>query len=174
MTFVKVKLPFKVHNYNYPTKTSRWIDRETGLRRNFDGTLEKPKFMKIKPTKTQKKVIAKLMYEAGWGSKRLSEWFKVSPGTVTNWSKLPTPEALKQFEERFKLAMLDMDMEGTLRIKNRILNIVPEETDINKLVKAGEFFSGEREKRVNQTNIQVNIYGDMLKKYKEVTVSESK
>ena len=163
--FKEVRGPYKILNKRYPNRFARWVDRETGLRKNYDGTLEKPQFMKVRPTKKQKKVMAKLMYEAGWGNKRLSEWFKVTPGTVSQWTKLPTPEALKEFESRFKLAMLDMDMEGTLRIKNRILEVVPKETDIAKLVKAGEFFAGERAKSVSQNNTQVNVYGQMLQKY---------
>lgn len=173
--FQKVKKPFKVLNYDYPTKEARWIDRETGLRKNFDGSLEKPQIMKFKKkgayTKLEKKVAVKAMYDAGWGSKRLSQWFKVGPQTVIKWTKMPTPEALKEFESRFKAAMLDMDMEATFSIKSRIMNLIPNEEDLNKLVKAGEYFAGEREKRVTQTNTQVNIYSDMLKRYGEGKMS---
>lgn len=159
----------------YPTLTSRWIDYETGLRKNFDGTLEKPEFMKIrkgKLTKKEKQVVAKTMYEAGWGSKRLSEWFNMTPTTITKWAKLPTPDSLKEFEQTFKMAMLDYDMEATVGIKKRIMQLVPTEQDLTKLVKVGEFFTGEKERRASHNNTQVNIYGDMMKKYGEIRVVE--
>lgn len=169
--FTKLDKPFKPVNPEYPTTKSRWIDSDTGLRKNFDGTLEKPKFMKMTHrgalTKPKKKVVAKMMYEAGWGTKHLSQWFKIEPATVYNWAKIPTPESLKEFEQNFKMAMTDYDMESTVRIKSRIMQVVPNETDINKLVKAGEYFDGQREKRVSQNNTQVNVYADMIKKYSE-------
>lgn len=168
--FVPVKKPYRIINHLYPNKNARWIDKETGLRKNFDGTLERPEFMKIKKhklTKSEKKVAAKAMYEAGWGSKRISEWFGTSQPTIVAWSKIPTPEALKDFENMYKMAMLDYDMEAIVKIKGRILEIVPKEDDLNKLVKAGEFFNGTAGKKVSQNNTQVNVYGDMLKKYGE-------
>ena len=171
MTFQPVKLKYKVKNYDYPNKDARWIDKDSGLRKNMDGTLERPKFLKQNHkgalTKTKKKIAAKLMYEAGWGSRDLKDWFKTSQPTIVNWSKLPTPEALKEWETNFKAAMMDYDMEAHYKIKSRIMEIVPEEKNIDKLVKAGEFFRGESTKR-SGNNTQVNIYADMLKKYRNV------
>lgn len=168
--FTKVKV-FKPANPEYPNVNSRWIDRDTGLRKNFDKTLEKPKFMKLQHrgalTRPKKKVVAKMMYESGWGSKRLSQWFNVAQPTITNWVKIPTPESLKEFEQTFKAAMTDYDMESTFSIKSRINQLVPQENDINKLVKAGEFFDGQQAKRQTQNNTQVNVYSDMIKKYSE-------
>lgn len=175
MVFRPAKLNYSMANPEYPNGNSRWIDKETGLRKNRDGTLERPEFLKkVKHrgalTRMQKKVAAKVMYEAGWGSKLLKDWFKVAQPTITNWVKIPTPESLKEWESNFKLAMIDYDMEATFKIKNRIMDLVPNERNIEKLVKAGQFFAGETTKRANQNNTQVNIYGDMLKKYKEVEV----
>lgn len=168
-----VKPAFKPINPDYPTSNCRWIDKKTGLRKNYDGTLERPKFMKQNHkgalTRSQKKVVAKVMYEAGWGSKHLAQWFKVTTVSVRDWAKIPTPDALKDFEQRFKAAMLDYDMECTWNIKSRINQLVPNENDINKLVKAGEYFAGEKDRRVSQNNTQVNVYQDMIKKYSEET-----
>lgn len=172
MVWIRAKRTFIPVNKMYPTYKTRWIDKETGLRKNFDGTLEKPQFMKTKRgrlTKTQKKVVAKIMYDAGWGSKRLSQWFGVHQSTITNWKDVPTPEALKLFEESFKAAMMDYDMSATFGIKSRIMNLVPIETNIDKLVKAGEFFQGKDNKKSSSNNTQVNVYGDMLKKYGQGT-----
>lgn len=158
-------------NPEYPKQNSRWVDRDTGLRKNFNGTLEKPKFMRMNKrgalTKPKKKVVAKMMYEAGWGTKHLSQWFHIEQQTIYNWAKIPTPESLKDFEQKFKMAMTDYDMESTFNVKSRINQLIPNENDINKLVKAGEFFDGQREKRVSQNNTQVNVYADMIKKYSE-------
>ncbi len=169
MGYVTLKPTFKGP---YNSIHSRWLDRDTGLRKNFDGTLEKPTFMKIhrgKVTKKEKKVMAKIMYEAGWGSKRLSEWFHANPATILNWTKLPTPESMQLFEQQFKAAMLDYDMQSTFNIKSKIMNLVPESKSIKDLVEAGKFFAGEKDKRTSQTNTQVNVYGTMLKKYGEGT-----
>lgn len=177
MTFTPAPDNFKPKNPEYPKQNSRWIDPDTGLRKNFNGTLERPEFLKKAKhrgalTKKQKMVAAKVMYEAGWGSNRLKDWFKVAQPTITNWVKIPTPEALKEWEANFKLAMIDYDMEATFKIKNRIMDLVPNEDNIEKLVKAGQFFAGENVKRTASNNTQVNIYGDMLKKYKEVEVNQ--
>lgn len=176
MVWKLVKKPYKPFNQVYKNSKSRWIDRETGLRKNYDGTLEKPKYLK-KPkgetgpmTKKQKIVAAKAMYEAGWGSKRLSQWFKTGPETILRWKEMPTPDTLKEFEQNFKMAMMDYDMEATVKIKNQIMSVVPDERDLNKLVKAGEFFQGLSDKRKAQNNTQVNIYADMLKKYGSTTI----
>jgi len=169
MVYVKLKPTFRGP---FPNSKSRWIDRDTGLRKNYDGTLDKPEFMKIhrgRVTKKEKKVMAKVMYEAGWGSKRLSEWFHANPQTIINWTRVPTPEALQLFEQNFKAAMMDYDMQSSFAIKSKIMNLVPESKSIKDLVEAGKFFAGEREKRNSQNNTQVNIYGDMLKKYGEGT-----
>lgn len=168
--WVVAKPKFKPKNAWYPTYNSRWVDRETGLRKNFDGTLEKPQFMKKRKgsfNKKEKKVVAKVMYEAGWGTKQISEWLKIGQPSVLNYSKLPTPEALQLFEQSFKAAMIDYDLTATFGIKSRIMELVPKEQDITKLVKAGEFFSGKEVK--TQNNTQVNVYGSMLKKYGENT-----
>lgn len=169
MSWVKAKPIIRPKNYTYPTKNCRWVDRETGLRKNFDGTLEKPEYMKIhkgRVTKKEKQVMAKVMYEAGWGTKRLTEWFGATPATVLRWKDLPTPEALQLFEQQFKAAMLDYDMQSTFSIKSKIMNLVPESKSIKDLVEAGKFFAGEKDKRT-QNNTQVNVYGSMLKKYGE-------
>lgn len=170
MVFVKVKPVIRPKNYLYPTQNSRWIDSETGLRKNFDGTLEKPQFMKIKTgkfTKPEKKVVAKIMYEAGWGGKRIAQWLNVSTRQVLSYKDLPTPEAMQLFQESFKAAMIDYDLQSTFNIKSQIMKLVPSETNIDKLVKAGEFFQGKEIK--TQNNTQVNVYGSMLKKYGEGT-----
>lgn len=164
--FVKAKPVFKG---KYPTGNCRWIDSETGLRKNFDGTLEKPEYMKIhrgKTTKSEKKVMAKVMYDAGWGTKRLSQWFGATPSAILRWKDVPTPEALQLFEQQFKAAMLDYDMQSTFNIKSRIMNLVPKSESIKDLVEAGKFFAGEKDKKT-QNNTQVNVYGSMLKKYGE-------
>lgn len=159
-------------NYNYPNSNCRWIDRETGLRKNYDGTLEKPPFMKKRKgafTYKEKKVVAKVMYQAGWGAKQIAEWLKVGQSTVISYKNLPTPEALQLFEQSFKAAMVDYDLTATFGIKSRIMQLVPEEKDLAKLVKVGEFFQGTSERRATQNNTQVNVYGNMLKKYGENT-----
>lgn len=127
------------------------------------GYKPRPHFVKIHPDRKKKRVMAKIMYNAGWGSRQLSLWFREPMQNITNWAKMPTPEGLMAFEGEFRMAMKDYDNQAMYKTKERILELLPEEKDINKLVKAGEFFRGPIIK--NQTNVQNNVYGDLIKKF---------
>ena len=109
--------------------------------------------------------MAKTMYQAGWSSSVLKEWFSVGAQTICNWDKVPTPEALKYFEENLKMAMADFDMNASYKVKERILELLPDERNIDKLVKAGEFFDKTSINKKTQQNTQVNVYSDLIKKF---------
>lgn len=126
----------------------------------------RPKFVRGHYSRKQRKVIAKVMYQAGWGADQLALWFYTTPGTITKNAKRPTPEALKTFEAEFRMAMQDANMQGLALVTHRLTEAVKAETKIEPLIKAGEFFRGDR-KPGTSNNTQVNVYQDLLKKYGE-------
>ena len=128
------------------------------------GYMPRPKPVKIHPDRAKKKIMVKSLYHAGWGSKQLSIWFKTSMGNVTRWARRPTPEHLLAFEQEFQLAMRDYDNNALYQTKQRMMELIPEETNLQRLVSAATFFRGTDNPK-NQTNIQNNIYGDLVKKY---------
>lgn len=136
------------------------------------GYMLRPPIIKIHPDKAKKRVMIKSMYNAGWGSKMLSLWFKTSQNTVNRIAKTPTPEHLLEFEQSFKMAMHDYDNQAVYRIKERLLALVPTEENMEKLVKAGEFFKGPAPAK--QTNIQNNLYGDLIKRFTPQTIEPEK
>lgn len=108
--------------------------------------------------------MAKVLYNAGWSSKQLAIWFKTDSRNITNWAKQPTPELMQEFERDFQLAMKDYDNKALFVVKERMMELIPEEDNLQRLVAAGNFFRGPATPR-NQTNVQNNIYGDLIKKY---------
>ena len=88
----------------------------------------------------QKKIISKILYGFGWGSPSISKWLNISRGTVLKANKQPTPKNLISFELGFKEEILKMNCQTIYQIKQRIIELVPQEKDINKLVTAGEYF----------------------------------
>lgn len=135
------------------------------------GYMPRPKPIKIHPDKAKKKVMIKQLYNAGWGSKMLSLWFREKQINISRWAKMPTPDRLVEFEQNFAAAMMDYDANALYKTKERMMEVIPQEGDLNKLVKAAEFFKGGGIK--NQTNVQ-NIYGDLVKKYAPEGIEEGK
>jgi hypothetical protein len=126
------------------------------------GYMPRPKPVKIHPDRKKKKVMIKVLYNNGWGSKQLAIWFKTSQRNVCRWSQIPTPEAMQEFERQFQLAMKDYDNKALFVVKERMMEIIPEETNLQRLVSAGQFFKGTTGPK---TLVQNNIYGDLVKKY---------
>lgn len=132
--------------------------------RRASGYMPRPQPVRIHPDRKKKRVMAKVLYQAGWGSKQLSIWFKTNQSNITNWAKKPTPESMLEFENNFKLAMKDYDAKGLWLVKEQMMKLIPEETNLQRLVAAGNFFRGPVAPK-SQTNVQNNIYGDLIKKY---------
>jgi hypothetical protein len=89
----------------------------------------------------QKKVISKVLYSFGWGSPTIARWLNISRGTVLKANKAPTPENMESFEYGLKEALLEMNYCLLFQINKKIMDLVPSESDINKLVNAGQYFS---------------------------------
>ena len=61
--------------------------------------------------------------------------------------------------------MRDYDMESLANVKLRMNELIPKEERLEPLIKAGEFFRGDKGNKTTQNNTQVNVYTDLLKKY---------
>ena len=129
------------------------------------GVAPKPGPMKIHPDRKKKRIMSKVLYEMGWGSKQIALWFKEKQQNVVNWKSMPTPEHLQAFEQAFIAAMRDYDMESLANVKLRMNELIPKEERLEPLIKAGEFFRGDKGNKTTQNNTQVNVYTDLLQKY---------
>jgi hypothetical protein len=134
------------------------------------GYMPRPQPIKIHPDKKKKKVMMKNLFNMGWGSKQLALWFKEKQVNVYRWVKAPTPENLMEFEKQFQMSMKDYDNAALYKVKERMMEIIPEEENLQRLVSAGNFFKGTTINK--QTNIQNNLYGDLIKKFSPTTEAE--
>lgn len=89
----------------------------------------------------QKKVISKVLYGFGWGSSTIANWLNISRGTVLKANKQPTSESMVLFEFQFRSEATRMNCFLLYQINKRIMDLVPGETSISRLVDAGEYFS---------------------------------
>lgn len=89
----------------------------------------------------QKKVVAKVLYEFGWGSPTISKWLNISRGTVLKANKQPTPESMSLFEFQFRSEATRINCFLLYQINKKIMDLVPNETNISRLVDAGHYFS---------------------------------
>lgn len=131
---------------------------------------QKPPFVKGHLSKPQKRAVAKVLYEFGWGKKELSKWLKLAPDTIKSYAKAPTPESMKTFEMYYRSALQDMNMESLYVATRRARELVAKERDLNKVIKAAEFFRGTPTSKGSPT--QVNIYNDLIKKYSDGSVNK--
>jgi hypothetical protein len=104
--------------------------------------IQKPDFINSERySLKQKKIISKILYSFGWGSPTIARWLNISRGTVLKANKQPTPSNLSSFEFGFKQEVLKMNYQAIYQVNKKILDLVPLETDISKLVDVGQYFS---------------------------------
>lgn len=116
----------------------------------------------------EKKVAAKILYQMGWGSRKIEQWLGVDHSSVINYSKEPTPEALRQFSTEFELAVQDMKRQGVALVQKRLLELIPRERRIDQVVKAGEYLEGKSAGQPTQQADQiVNIQNYVQERERE-------
>lgn len=98
----------------------------------------------------EKKVVAKVFYEAGWGSIKLEQLLGISDNTILRALKEATPENLKRFEEEFRKSLNKVRNYGLLLVYDRLIELIPKERRIDQIVKAGEYLGGKSEGSVVQ------------------------
>jgi hypothetical protein len=135
------------------------------------GYMARPKIIKINPDKKKKRIMAKHLALSGWSTKQIAIWFKTTPHNVLHWTKMATPESMMEFEKNFVLALKEENMKGMAMVTSRLMEIIPQEENIEKLVKAGEFFRGPKQEKPNSMT-QVNVYSDLVKKYTPQGITE--
>lgn len=101
----------------------------------------------------EKKVAAKILYQMGWGSRKVEELLAISDDSVRRAAELPTPDELRQFEAEFTLAIKDMKQQGVAMAQKRLLELIPKERRIDQVVKAAEYLEGKTNNQLTQINI---------------------
>lgn len=97
---------------------------------------------------SEKRVIAKSMLNLGWGSRKVGEWLGISKDTVLRSRDIPTPENMRQFEAEFEDAIKSIRSELRATLYMKILELIPEEKKLDRLVKVGEFLEGKKTQSV--------------------------
>lgn len=111
----------------------------------------------------EKKVAAKVLYDMGWSSRQIESWIGIDNVTVIRASEQPTPEALKQFETEFTIAIQSEKMKGIAIGVKRLLELIPKERRVDQVVKGLEYFEGR-----NNPNIAIqvnNVTSEKQQKY---------
>lgn len=92
--------------------------------------------------KDKKRVVAKVLYKNGLGSRIVGRWLGISKDTVIRSSNISTPRVLRQYETEFEVAIKFMKLRASGLILRRIIELVPKEKNLENLVKAGNYFEG--------------------------------
>ena len=114
----------------------------------------------------KKKVAVNVMKDEGYKPAEMAEWLGISVATAWRYSKVETPEKLKEFEAEFKRTINLMKYEGMGQVYKKLNELIPKEKYIGEVVKAGEFLEGGNNNNVQ--NIQTNIVvmsGELKNKY---------
>lgn len=101
---------------------------------------------------TEKKVAAKVLYNMGWGSRKIEGWLHISDNSVLRAIKEPTPEELKRFEAEFIRSIQAAKAEGLALTINQIIKRIPKETKLEPLIKTAEYLEGKS----GAANVQIN------------------
>lgn len=120
--------------------------------------MKKPTAMQANLPPAEKKVLAKVLSEAGYSTRTIEDWLGVDNVSVFRYAKQETPEDLKRFETEAKDLIEQGKKKGIVLTVKRMLEIIPRYDRLDHLVKAAEYFEGKRDVGVA---IQVNL-GDSL------------
>ncbi len=106
----------------------------------------------------EKKVVAKVLYNMGWSSRKIEQWIKMDNVSVIRASEQPTPDALKQFETEFVVAIQSEKQHGVILGLTRLNELLPKEKRVSEVVKGLEYLEGKNivGSTVN-VNTQINL-----------------
>lgn len=107
-------------------------------------------------SKEEKKSVAKVMTELGWGSRKIESWLGISDTTIQRALSIPTPDELKQFESDFRLSIQSMKNEGLALAIQRMLELLPKEKRMDVLIQVAQFFEGQSKNQGPGVAIQIN------------------
>jgi len=101
-------------------------------------------------SKPRKAIIAKVLHNEGFTLAEVGKRLGISEATAMRYADLETPEAMQEFETKFRTLARGMQMEGSAMVLKRLHELLPTERRIEAVVKAGEFLSGkDREAPIN-------------------------
>lgn len=104
----------------------------------------------------EQKVVAKVMTEQGFSSRKIEELTGIDHVTVTRYAQEPTPDELKQFETQFTCIITDKKNKILYKGLDRIEALIPQETKISEVVKAIEMVEGKNNN--SSPPVQVNTF----------------
>jgi len=93
----------------------------------------------------------------------------ISEATAMSYADLETPEAMQEFETKFRTLARGMQMEGSAMVLKRLHELLPTERRIEAVVKAAKFLSG---KDREAPNIQVNVLNKLDSQKKDYNLDE--
>lgn len=121
-------------------------------------------------SKPRKAVVAKVLRSEGFTLAEVGKRLGISEATAMRYADLETPEAMQEFETKFRTLARGMQMEGSAMVLKRLHELLPTERRIEAVVKAGEFLSGGRDKEA--PNIQVNVLNKLDSQKKDYNLDE--
>ena len=120
-------------------------------------------------SKPRKAIIAKVLHNEGFTLAEVGKRLGISEATAMRYADLETPEAMQEFETKFRTLARGMQMEGSAMVLKRLHELLPTERRIEAVVKAGEFLSG---KDREAPNIQVNVLNKLDSQKKDYNLDE--
>jgi len=107
-------------------------------------------------TPPEQKVAARVLSKEGNSTREIQKMIGIDD--VTAWRALDqvTPEGLKRFEADFINMRQLKKKKGIVAVDDRLLELIPKEKRIDQVVKAGEYFAGNKEQTLQQININVS------------------
>lgn len=100
----------------------------------------------------EKKIVAKTLYQMGWGSRKLEQWLGLSDNTILRSINEPTPEELKRFEADFISVIQSEKQRGIALGLKRLIELIPKERRVDQVVRGLEYLEGK-----NQPNVAVQV-----------------
>lgn len=91
----------------------------------------------------EKKVVAKVLYDMGWASRKIEGWLGISDDTIRRAAAQPVPEELRQFEADFAITIQAAKSEGLALTIQQIIKRIPKETKLEPLIKTAEYLEGK-------------------------------
>lgn len=104
----------------------------------------------------EKKAVAKVMTELGWGSRRLERWLGISDSTIYNATKQETPWHMQKFEDEFRETVASVKQEGLAIVLRRMLELIPQVKNLEVLIATAQYFEGIDPKKQN-VNVPVQV-----------------
>ncbi len=121
---------------------------------------------KLQPTKEENKVMAKVLVEEGYSSRKIEEVLGIDHSTINRYAVEETPEEQRQFATFFKNYISTQKSKGVSLVHQRILELIPKERRLDQLVKTGEYLEGKNNPQGPTVAVQVNnVINDKKNEY---------